>query len=77
MGRVSGSWCGKIKMLIGFLMGKHEGKKPLGRTRCEWKDNITVDLKEIWNCRHWVHVTGIGTGGNRFVVNSKLNLLIP
>ena len=51
MGRVCGSQCGRIKMHTGFLVGKPEGKKPLGRTRCKRKDNITMDLKEIWNCR--------------------------
>jgi hypothetical protein len=28
-------------------VGKPEGKKPLGRSRRKWKDNINVDLKEI------------------------------
>jgi hypothetical protein len=30
-----------------ILMGKLEGKKDLGRPRCRWEDNITVDLREI------------------------------
>jgi len=32
MDRVCDSQCGRIKMHIGFLVGKPEGKKPLGRT---------------------------------------------
>ena len=28
------------------LVGKHEGKRPLGRARRKWKDNIKMD--EIW-----------------------------
>jgi hypothetical protein len=30
-----------------ILVGKPEGKRPLGRLRCRWVDNIKMDLKEI------------------------------
>jgi hypothetical protein len=30
-----------------ILVGNPEGKKPLGRRRCKWVDNIKVDLREI------------------------------
>jgi hypothetical protein len=30
-----------------ILVGKPEGKRPLGRPRHKWEDNIKVDLKEI------------------------------
>jgi len=29
----------------GILLGKPEGKRPLGRPRLRWEDNIKVDLK--------------------------------
>ena len=29
------------------LVGKPEGKKPLGRLRCRWEDNIKTDLEEV------------------------------
>ena len=29
------------------LMGKPEGKRPLGRPRHIWKDNIMIDLQEV------------------------------
>jgi hypothetical protein len=29
------------------LVGRPEGKKPLGRPRCRWEDNIKMDLREI------------------------------
>jgi hypothetical protein len=32
-------------MHIGFLVGKLEGKKPLGEQRRKWEDNIKMDLK--------------------------------
>jgi hypothetical protein len=30
-----------------ILMGKPEGKRPLGRPRCRWVDNIKIDLREV------------------------------
>jgi hypothetical protein len=32
------------------LVGKPEGKRPLGRYRCRWKDNINIDLQVV-GCR--------------------------
>jgi len=35
-------------------MGKPEGKRPLGRPRRRWKDNIKVDIKEVgWVGMDW------------------------
>jgi hypothetical protein len=30
-----------------ILVGRSEGKIPLGRPRCRWEDNIKMDLREI------------------------------
>jgi hypothetical protein len=30
-----------------ILAGEPEGKRPLGRPRCRWMDNIKIDLREI------------------------------
>jgi hypothetical protein len=30
-----------------ILVGNPEGKRPLGRPRCRWVDNIKIDLKEV------------------------------
>jgi hypothetical protein len=41
------------------LVGKPEGKKPLGRPKRKWEDNIKVDLREIgW--KDWIHLTQDG-----------------
>jgi hypothetical protein len=29
------------------LVGRPEGRRPLGRPRCRWEDNIKMDLREI------------------------------
>jgi hypothetical protein len=31
----------------GVLVGRPEGKKPLGRPVCRWEDNIKMDLQEV------------------------------
>jgi hypothetical protein len=35
------------RCLQGFLVGRPEGKRPLGRPRGRWEDNIKMDLREI------------------------------
>jgi hypothetical protein len=38
-----------------ILVGKPEGKRPLGRPRRRWVDNIKIDLGEIgWDGNDWV-----------------------
>jgi hypothetical protein len=45
-------------MHIGFLVGKSEGERPLGRQRNRWSDNINMDLREIgWGRVDWIHLT--------------------
>jgi len=47
-----------------LLVGKPEGKKPLGRPRHRWEDNIKMELQEVgdtaWTGSSWLR---IGTGG--------------
>ena len=46
-------WAGHVVLMgveIGayrFLVGRPEGKRPLGRPRCRWVDNIRMDLQEV------------------------------
>jgi hypothetical protein len=38
-----------------ILVGKPEGKKPLGSHRRRWEDNIKIDLREIgWRDLDWI-----------------------
>jgi hypothetical protein len=58
------------------LMGKPEGKRPLGRPRRSWEDGIKMDLREIsWRSVDWIHLTQ-GRGRWRAVVNTVMNLLV-
>jgi hypothetical protein len=60
-----------------LLVGKPEGKRPLGRPRRTWVDNIRMDLGEVgWSDVDW---TGLAQDRNRWraLVNSVLNLRVP
>jgi hypothetical protein len=60
-----------------LLVGKPEEKRPLGRPRRMWVDNIRIDLGEVgWCDVDWI---GLAKDRNRWraLVNSVLNLLIP
>jgi hypothetical protein len=58
-------------------VGKPEGKRPLGRPRRRWVDNIRMELGELG----WVDVDWIGLAQDRNrwrgLVNSVLNLRVP
>ena len=42
-----------------FLVGKPEGKRPLGRPRHRWEDNIKMDLQEVGGgCGDWMELAG-------------------
>jgi hypothetical protein len=38
---------GEGRGLYRVLVGKPEGKRPLGRHRCRWEDNIKADLQKV------------------------------
>jgi hypothetical protein len=38
---------GEERKVYKVLMGKTEGKRPLGRPRSKWEDGIRIDLREI------------------------------
>jgi hypothetical protein len=43
------------ELLYRLLVGKPEGKRPLGRPRRRWVDNIKMDLREIgWDGVDWI-----------------------
>jgi hypothetical protein len=60
-----------------LLVGKPEGKRPLGRPRRRWVDNIMMDLGEVeWGDVDWI---GVAQDRKRWraLVNSVLNLRVP
>ena len=58
-------------------MRKHEGKRPLGRPRRRWEDNIKMDLQEV-GCggTDWIEMAQ-GRDRWRALVNAVMNLRVP
>jgi hypothetical protein len=60
-----------------LLVGKPEGKRPLGRPRHRWVDNIRMDLGEVGlGDVNWIDFSQ-DRNGWRALVNSVLNLWVP
>jgi hypothetical protein len=60
-----------------LLVGKPEGRKPLGRPRRRWVDNIRMCLVELgWGDVSWIGLTQ-DRGRWRVPVNSVLNFRVP
>jgi hypothetical protein len=38
---------GEVRVAYNILVGRPEGRRPLGRLRRRWEDNIKMDLREI------------------------------
>ena len=74
-------WAGHVARMeegmSAFLTGKPTGKRPLGRPRRRWEDNIRMDLEEIGiNAGNWVD-SAQDRNYWRALVNAALNLRVP
>jgi hypothetical protein len=60
-----------------ILVGKPEGKRPLGRPTRRWTDNIQMDLRETgWDGMDWIDLAQ-DRNQWRAVVNTVMNLRVP
>jgi hypothetical protein len=60
-----------------MLVGKPEGKRPLGRPRRRWVDNIKVNLRKIgWYSMDWIDLAQ-DRDQWRALVNTVMSLRIP
>jgi hypothetical protein len=49
---------GEVKSVYSTLVEKPGGKRPLGRHRHRWEDNIRMDIREIgWEIVDWMRLT--------------------
>jgi hypothetical protein len=66
-----------VEVYTGFWWGTPEGKRPLGRPRHRWEDNIKIDLQEM-GCEgmDWIDVA---QDRDRWgaVVNAVINFQVP
>ena len=60
-----------------MLVGKPEGKRPLGKPGRRWEDNIKVDLQEVGGGRgDWMELTQ-NRDGWRALVGTVRNFRVP
>jgi hypothetical protein len=60
-----------------ILVGKPEGKRPLGRPRRSWEDNIKMDIRKIvWSGIDWIDLAQ-NKDQWQAVVSTAMNLRVP
>jgi hypothetical protein len=76
-------WAGHVARIMAkrnpysILVGKPEGKRPLGRSRRRWVHNIEIDLREIgWDGVDWIDLAQ-DRDQWRAVVSTVMNLRVP
>ena len=68
---------GERRCVYRVLMGKPEEKRPLGRPRRRWEDNITMDLQEVGcGCVDWIELA-LDRDRWRAFVTAVMNLRVP
>ena len=65
---------GEKRGVYRVLVGKPVGKRPLGRTRRRWEDNIKMDLQEV-GCMEWIELAQ-DRDRRRALVNAVMNLRV-
>ena len=68
---------GERRGVYSVLVGNPEGKRPLGRPRHRWEDNIKMDLQEvICESKDWIELAQVRDSW-RTLVNAVMNFWVP
>jgi hypothetical protein len=68
---------GEVRGAYNILVWRPEGRRPLGRPRCRWEDNIKMDLRDIgFEDVDWIHWAQ-DRDRWRALVNMVMNLQVP
>jgi hypothetical protein len=68
---------GEVKGAYNILVGRPEGRRPLGRPRRRWEDNIKMDLRKTgFGDVDWTHLAQ-DRDRWRALVNTVMNLRVP
>jgi hypothetical protein len=68
---------GEVRGAYNILVGKPEGRRPLGRHRCRWEDIIKMDLREMeFGGVDWIHLAE-DRDRWRALVNTVMKLRVP
>jgi hypothetical protein len=68
---------GEVRGAYNILVGRPEGRRPLGRPRLRWEDNIRMDLREtVFGDVDWIHWAQ-DRDRWRVLVNTVMNLRVP
>ena len=75
--KLSSARMGEERAVYRVLVGKPEGKRPLGRPRRRWVDNVRIDLQEV-GCGHvdWIGLAQDSDGWQK-LVSAVMNLRVP
>ena len=68
---------GERRGVYRVLVGKPKGKRPLGRPRCRWENNIKMELQEmVCGYMEWI---GLAQDRDRWrtLVSAVMNLRVP
>jgi hypothetical protein len=76
MGGACSTYGGRVRC-VQVLVRKTEGKRPLGRPRRRWEDNIRMDLQEVgFGCEDWIWLAQ-DSDRWRALVSAVRNLRVP
>jgi len=77
MGRACSMYGGEERHIYRVLVGKPERRRPLGRSRYRWEDNVKMDFQEV-GCggMDWIELAQVRDRW-RSLVNAVVNLRVP